>query len=264
MMEALFYVVILLANTIQGVTGFAGTILAMPFSIQLVGIEVSVPVLNMLGILAGIYVFVLNVKAVQWREILRVVVVMGIAIVGGVFLKGYMLSYDKVLYILLGLIVLFVALQGLVKTCIIEPRREKMAKLQSIEEGKTHQDGSAKGVMDNILMMGILILAGLVHGMFICGGPLLISYLTKRISDKKQFRATISTIWIFLNSLLLGLHIYQGMWTAPVIKSGLISIPFLFGGMALGSLLFKHMSQRVFLIITYVLLVIAAITLFIK
>ena len=32
MSEILFYIVIFLANIIQGITGFAGTILAMPFS----------------------------------------------------------------------------------------------------------------------------------------------------------------------------------------------------------------------------------------
>lgn len=56
MAEVLFYVIIFLANIIQGITGFAGTILAMPFSIHLVGYAVAKPVLNVLGIIAGIYV----------------------------------------------------------------------------------------------------------------------------------------------------------------------------------------------------------------
>lgn len=58
MSEILFYIVIFLANIIQGITGFAGTILAMPFSIHLVGYSVAKPVLNVLGIIAGIYVVV--------------------------------------------------------------------------------------------------------------------------------------------------------------------------------------------------------------
>ena len=48
MKELLFYIVILLANIIQGITGFAGTILAMPFSLILVGYDVAKPVLNVL------------------------------------------------------------------------------------------------------------------------------------------------------------------------------------------------------------------------
>ena len=53
-----FFLVILLANIIQGITGFAGTILAMPPSLMLVGYSVAKPVLNVLGLLSGIYVFV--------------------------------------------------------------------------------------------------------------------------------------------------------------------------------------------------------------
>ena len=47
MKQFLFYIVILLANIIQGITGFAGTILAMPFSVRLVGMETAVPVLTL-------------------------------------------------------------------------------------------------------------------------------------------------------------------------------------------------------------------------
>ena len=49
MNEFLFYLVILLSNIIQGITGFAGTILAMPASLRLVGMGTAVPVLNLLG-----------------------------------------------------------------------------------------------------------------------------------------------------------------------------------------------------------------------
>ena len=51
----LFLLVILLTNIIQGITGFAGTILAMPPGLMLVGYPVAKPVLNVLGLLSGIY-----------------------------------------------------------------------------------------------------------------------------------------------------------------------------------------------------------------
>ena len=50
---ALFFLVILAANVIQGITGFAGTILAMPPSLMLVGYPVAKPVLNVLGLQIG-------------------------------------------------------------------------------------------------------------------------------------------------------------------------------------------------------------------
>ena len=43
-----FYIVIFLTNVIQGITGFAGTILAMPPGLMLVGYDVEIPILNLL------------------------------------------------------------------------------------------------------------------------------------------------------------------------------------------------------------------------
>ena len=51
MNTVLFYIIIFLTNVIQGITGFAGTILAMPPSLILVGYDVAKPILNVLGIL---------------------------------------------------------------------------------------------------------------------------------------------------------------------------------------------------------------------
>ena len=113
---------------------------------------------------------------------------------------------------------------------------------------------------------GIAVLAasGLVHGMFVCGGPLLISYLTGRIREKAAFRATISVVWIFLNGIILLTQLFSGAWSAELLKVQLISLPFLLAGMFTGGLLFKRMSQRGFMVLTYVLLLIAGISLFLR
>ena len=66
---AVFFLVILLSNIIQGITGFAGTILAMPPSLMLVGYDTAKPVLNVLGRLSGIYVFAGHRKHVCWGEL---------------------------------------------------------------------------------------------------------------------------------------------------------------------------------------------------
>ena len=73
---AVFFLVILLSNIIQGITGFAGTILAMPPSLMLVGYDTAKPVLNVLGLLSGIYVFAGHRKHVCWGELKKIVAVM--------------------------------------------------------------------------------------------------------------------------------------------------------------------------------------------
>ena len=114
MSEILFYIVIFLANIIQGITGFAGTILAMPFSIHLVGYLVAKPVLNVLGIIAGIYVVVGGYKNVNIRELKRVTCYMGIGIIVGILVKHFFTGHERLLYAALGIFVIGIGARGLI------------------------------------------------------------------------------------------------------------------------------------------------------
>ena len=227
MNTVLFYIIIFLTNVIQGITGFAGTILAMPPSLILVGYDVAKPILNVLGILAGVYVFVTQWKHVDWKQLKKVVIVMAIGIFGGFFLKNALAGYDAVLYKFLGIFVIFLAIHG----------------FYSIY-GQRQRDTKEKSSWKSMLL---LIGAGIVHGMFVSGGPLLIGYLSNEIKEKTSFRATISTVWIILNSMILVQDICAGMWNAGLVMTQCISIPFLIAGMAAGSVLVKRMSQEIFM-----------------
>ncbi|MBR0152686.1 MAG: TSUP family transporter, partial [Lachnospiraceae bacterium] len=93
----LFFLVIAIANIIQGITGFAGTILAMPFSLILVGYPVAKPVLNVLAILSGGYVFLGNRDKVDKKVLLQVIVIMLIGIFAGIWIKDLFLGHEKAL-----------------------------------------------------------------------------------------------------------------------------------------------------------------------
>ena len=240
---ALFFLVILAANVIQGITGFAGTILAMPPSLMLVGYPVAKPVLNVLGLLSGVYVFAGNRRHVNWQELKKIVLIMAAGILGGILIKGLFEGKEQLLYKRLGLFVIFLAVQGLYHCFRTTDKPPKPASKYS---------------------MLILPIAGVVHGIFVSGGPLLIGYLTKKITDKTAFRATISTVWVFLNSLILFDDIRSGLWTLDLLKIQLISIPFLLAGMFLGGKLYAKMSQQLFMKITYVLLFLSGVSLLVK
>ena len=226
---AVFFLVILLSNIIQGITGFAGTILAMPPSLMLVGYDTAKPVLNVLGLLSGIYVFAGHRKHVCWGELKKIVAVMAAGIVGGIFLKGFFAGRERVLYALLGLFVVCLSLQGLHKlwrdwlgtqadaTAGAEAAEAKAAAGAKTAEAKAAAEGKAAGP-DQAGLYLLLGLAGIVHGIFVSGGPLLIGYLTKRIQDKVSFRATISTVWVVLNTIILLDDIRSGLWNPELVK----------------------------------------------
>ena len=243
-----FYVLITLCNIIHGITGFAGTVLAMPFSIMLVGYATAKPVLNWLGLVAGVYVFVGNHKHVNWKELKKIVIVMAAGILCGSFLKGFFLgtSRERVMYMALGLFIIYLSVTGLIK--VFKPKKE-----------------AADTVKSGSLTNALLVAAGLVHGIFVSGGPLLIGYLTKRgVTDKVSFRATISTCWVFLNGLILATELVGGDWTMSLAGTALIATPFMLVGMFIGGKLCAKMSQQLFLKLTYVLLFISGFSLLIK
>ena len=79
----LFLLVVFLTNVIQGITGFAGTMLAMPPSVMLVGFETAKPILNALGLLSGVYIVLQKRKSVNKKEFLKIIAVMSVGIIGG-------------------------------------------------------------------------------------------------------------------------------------------------------------------------------------
>ena len=181
-------------------------------------------------------------KAISKKVLKKVVLVMGIAVIAGLFVKRMLASNVRLFYFVLGCIVVLIALSGLVKLFKKAPERQ---------------------VKEPVLTL-LLLSAGIVHGMYVCGGPLLIAYMSKKLPEKSSFRATISTTWIFLNGIIFLSHILNGSFTPGVIRSSLISVPFLLAGMFLGSVLYKRMTQSFFIRLTYVLLLISGISLFFK
>ncbi len=251
----LFYVVVFITNIIQGITGFAGTMLAMPPSVMLVGFETAKPVLNFLGLLSGVYVVLLNRKSVNKMEFLKIVCVMSVSIAAGIALRSVFASHEKALYIALGVIVLVTALDGIFKN-FIRPHFSNGAR-------RDENSNSKKG-QNPVVSLLLLVGAGITHGMFVCGGPLLVSYVTGKIEDKQEFRATLSACWIVLNGIIFADDLRTGLWTKELIGVAAISSVLLFAAMFVGSLLCKKMSRGLFMKVTYVLLIFSGIMLFVK
>lgn len=238
--EILFFVVVLLTNIIQCITGFAGTVLAMPFSLMLVGFDTAKPILNILGIVASIGVVATNRKGFNKKEFLKIIGIMlvGMAL-GFVITKTISINAD-VLYKILGCVVLAFVVIGIINS---------KAKDKSIP---------------NAIMLLVLICAGLVHGMFVCGGPLLVIYASDKLKDRQEFRVTVSSVWIVLNSIIMFSDIKAGYFNPRLFVLLGISVAILFLALWIGNLIFKKMNRKVFMIVTYVLMAISGISLLVK
>lgn len=226
MNEILFLITVFLTNIIQMITGFAGTMLAMPVSMILIGVDEAKAILNILGLLASIWIVLKNFRYVNKKEFLKITSIMLIGIFAGVEIFDS-LRVDSLLKIY-AVIIIAIAL----KSMLIKKKLK----------------------LPEYMMLIIVVLAGVIHGMFISGGSLLVIYAAKKFDDKSEFRATLSAVWIVLNLYLMILHINQGLMSTEVFKLTLYSVVPLFGGIAIGNVIHKKLNQQTFLNITYVLL----------
>lgn len=243
MQTALFLLVIFLANVIQYITGFAGTVLAMPFSILLVGYDTAEPIINILSIVNAIYIIITLHKSINKKELLKMASVMLIGMALGMFFKDSYNGNPSLLYKILGVIVIIFALMN----------------AYSFYFGKEKENKS-----NRIMDAAILVASGAIHGIFICGGPLLVTYANKKLKDKDEFRSTMFSIWMITNSIVMIDDIRLERLTVESIPLLLISIAVLILAMIVGSLIYKKMSKKAFLNLTYILMIISGISLFIK
>lgn len=235
MKTLLFLLIIFLSNIIQGITGFAGTVLAMPFTILLLGIDIAKPVLNIVTLVACLLIVFESYKSIEWREFFKMTFIMLLGVFVGEYI--YTLFPIDILLIIYACFIILIALKG-------------------IFIKKTYQ-------LPEFILIGIIILAGIIHGMFLSGGPLLIIYAVKKLSEKNVFRATLAPVWVVLNTYLLIRQWSVGQLTPLVIQLSVVSIPVLIVAILIGKKLYDKMSQKAFLMLSYILLLISGVSLLI-
>lgn len=234
--DVMFLVVVFLTNIIQGITGFAGTVLAMPPGIFLQGIDTAKMVLNILGILASLWIISVSYKDINWKEVKKILFFMVIGTALG--MKIFTLLPLEFLLKIYAIFIILMALKGIF----------------------------IKGKMKTPewVLVGVILLAGVIHGMFVSGGPLIMIYVAKKLKSKSSFRATLAIVWIVLNTYLAFSHYNQGIFTSENLKLLYLSIPPFALGMIVGNILHHKMSQATFLKLSYILLSISGVALIAK
>ena len=228
MEKALFLAAFFFAYTVQAITGFAGNIFAMPVGTTLLGLESTVSILNAMGFFACGLLTALNIKSVNWRELGKILGVMIVFMVLGIWLDTLVPLH--ILLKIYGVIIVIIGIKNL-----------------AVPQQK---------FMPEWALWIILALAGLLQGMFVSGGALLVIYAVQKLTDKEQFRATLSAVWSILNLLYAGAQLYQGHFTHEVWVMVLCCVPLIVLATVVGGKLAKRISQERFLKLTYVLLLV--------
>ena len=222
MKELLFLLVLFVSNVIQAITGFAGTVLAMPPSVYLLGLDHAKVVLNVMAWLSGLMIAVTGYRHINWKELLKMSAVMLVGMFAGIQICRIVKS-ENILLTIYGIIIVVVALKNL---CIHTEKK-----------------------LPDLILWIVLILAGIIHGMFVSGGALLVIY------------ATVAPVWVVLNFFLMVTQFRSGLVGTTDIRLICISILPLLIATWLGKKLVCKVSQKVFLNLTYILLLISGVSL---
>lgn len=231
-----FLVLIFCSMFVQSLTGFGGPLLAMPIAIMLVGVENARPVVTVAAIIAATLVAVPRYRDINWKKLFIMSAVMMAGVIAGDLMLGmFNITWLLVFY---GIVVLLIGGKRLLfpRSMTLPPAGQYCA----------------------------LGAAGIMQGMFTSGGSFLVLYAVEQIKEKREFRATVSAVWIPLNIYLLTKFAFTGVFTAESLKlSAAMILPELVAIWLAGRLA-DRLNQYTFLRITYAILTVSGVILIIN
>lgn len=232
----LLAIFILFAYTVEAVTGFGSIVIALSLGALLLPVSQLLPVLVPLNILMTGWLSWRLRRYIDFPLLLtRILPLMGIGTLAGYLLLPVL--NEQWLKPMFGLLVVWFAGRELWRM-----RRSGASR---------HPDW---------LTAPLMFSAGVTHGLFASGGPLLVYALAGTTLSKERFRATLISVWFVLNSSLtvafaLDGRLYQAL---PLLIWLVALIPL---GVWLGGKLHARVDEQYFRRLVYVLLVVTGMLL---
>jgi uncharacterized membrane protein YfcA len=228
---------ILLAYTLEAITGFGSIVIALSLGALVRPIDQVLPVLVPLNICMTGYLVRRHWQMVDRRLLLGTILP---AMLCGTALGYLLLPYldTQTLKAAFGALVLGFAARELwrMRHPAAPPQRPRW--------------------LTRLLTFG----AGISHGLFASGGPLLVYGLAGTRLDKARLRATLMTVWLTLNGLLTLAFLADGR-LKPALPQVAAYAPLLMVGVWLGERLHRRFDERHFRITIHAVLLITGLLL---
>ena len=201
-------VILLTAYVIRGITGFGSGLISVPLLALFLPLQFVVPLILLLDFTASLVIGGLHFKRVQWNEI-GVLIPFGIV---GVILGTTLLVKLPAEPMLLALAAFVFAFA--VRSLLNLHGERPASRLWAVPASLT---------------------GGTVGALFGTGGPPYVIYLTHRIRDKSDLRATFSALFFFEGITRIASFLVAGLLlTAKVWVVYLIALPLVLGALYLG------------------------------
>jgi uncharacterized protein len=252
-------VIVLLTHFQEGVTGFGCTVLALPFITLLLGLKVAVPVLVINGWLLAMMLVLESRKRIVWKEFARIILLVGIGFPFGIW-GSKTLPENTLKWVLAGFMIV-VGTQGLVSQFGARIRKSGPG---SEKKTRIRKSGAALGEMNlrtRLLTSAFLPLGGVIHGAFGSGGPLVVIYAARALTDKTLFRVTLCMVWTILNSILIAQWTASSALTPHIWKMTAFCLPFTMIGLVVGNHAHYRINEVAFRKMIYSVLIASGVVL---
>jgi len=231
--------VICAASVMESITGFGSGIISMPFLASLIGLKTAVPMTMVISVIFTTYMLITNYKKVAWKVYFVIIgfVILGLPI--GIFIFSYF--DEKSLKLILGIFILVFSIRALIRT----------------KYPSKSTDTKVYGVFQRVM----LFMGGIAQGAFATGGPFIVIYSADKLKEKSVFRATMCSVWLTLNSILLTKNFFiGGIMTKQVFTYVAAAVPFFITGTVIGLKLHKRVSIKAFTLMINIVLLAAGIS----
>ncbi len=185
-MNPAFFAIVLLAVVVEATAGFGATVVTVTLASHLMPVEEVLATFMPLNVGMATWIVARNHTLVERSLLLRRI----LPTMGAGFLLGLTLVDDLAHPWLKAAFGIFVALLAVAE---LTGARERPA-----------SPGAARAALFG---------AGVIHGLFACGGPLLVWVVGRELPDKGRFRATLQAVWWILGVLLLARYAQAGHLT---------------------------------------------------
>ncbi len=239
-MEPLLFLAVALAQLVETITGFGGTVLALSLGAQLVPIPPLVTALVAIGWLQSAWNVGRNLREVRWRTLF--LVILPLTLPGLAAGAWFATRADELL------------LRRALGTFVIGAAGLELVRLLR---------GSSSAKLPAPVTAALLLSGGFVHGVLGTGGPLIVTWLSRALPEKAAFRATVSALWLLMNSVLLVSFALQPQGFTQAAPLLLIALPALVVGIGLGELVQRRVPERAFRLVAQAVLLTTGVLLWV-
>ena len=218
-------IIVLVASLLQTSTGYGFSIVGTPFLLLIYPAHMAIQINIILSICLSAFMIFKIRKEIDKSLLVRLIKGSVMGLIFGIFI--YLFLDIQLLKMTVGALILFLTILLILKLTI----------------NRTQNKDFITGGISGLLTTSIGV-----------PGPPLLLYFSGAGIDKTTLRSTTLAYYLFVYFVSLVMQISFGGTSKETWIFSLIAIPPLFAGIILGQLFFKWISQKVFRIITYIIL----------